>query len=166
MILTPIKYSPDGRVGVAVGFFATPNLGPGTPIYENRGYGLIIFFFDEEGNLIYLYFIPFKHFGNEERMMRHGRFVKALCWHMNIPFSSFKKALHKLVAYCTRNSIILSGASAIDFAAGAIGAWASMTNPVGWAAILVVGALVIIDSARWTYWAYKLHYFEGLLNYV
>ena len=163
-LVTPIHFSKDGRIGVAVGYYATFDYGPGVPMYTNHGYGLVIFFFDEEGELIYLYFVPFEDFDNEKKMVKHARWVRTLLKHMEISLTSLKQGLRNLRDYCGARDNFY-GYSAGGTTLVGVGAFLlECTNPIGLGALALVGSATTLEALKWDSWFDKIVEFMDYLD--
>jgi hypothetical protein len=144
ILRTPIQYSTDERMGVAIAY-----------TYSKWGaaiFGLIIFFFDENGGIQETIFIPFNDFGDEGKMHKYGRKIKQLLRLLDIPFGSVTEALLNLMGYCDEQSDWAGDLAVIDSVVG-LGAWAAgMTNPVGWLLIITLGIDLTLVGAMWDNW--------------
>ncbi len=108
-----------GNVGVCVAASLTQNSDPQSQrVYNNNGYGLMIFIFDDEGNVVEFIFIPFTDLEDPAKMKEHYSTIKTLLDKYGISLRDFHNALEELELYCENiarllNKLRYAGAGAI-----------------------------------------------------
>jgi RHS repeat-associated protein len=149
-LLTPIFPGGGGSVQVAVGYYATLNMSSQSQrIYDNHGFGLIIFIYDEDDNLVDTLFFPFSQLKNEERTRDTWKEIKKKLGNYGIPFDDFTDAIWNLSDYCGRQSNRSTAAGmAVSGGGGGVGVF---IWPVGAAALVVVGGIGL-DAWKWDHW--------------
>jgi hypothetical protein len=158
ILRTPIQYSTDARMGVAIAY-----------TYSKWGaaiFRLIIFFFDENGGIQETIFIPFNDFGDEGKMHKHGKRTKQLLRLLDIPFGSVTEALLNLMGYCDEQGDFAGDLALIDAGAGFCTWAAGMTNPVGQLVITIGGIDLALASKMWDNWRDKVFNFLEFIENI
>ena len=137
----------DETMGVAVGFYRTLNKDRDTRIWINHGYGLVIFFFDKDGNITKIVFIPFKELESEDGMKQKFEEIKGLLAEHGVSMSDFEEVLENLIDFCDE----MCDRSALGGGSGSVMAFLMLPSLVsGLPAVVAIG--LFIDSARWDRW--------------
>jgi len=162
--LSGIYMNENGTMGVAVGFTASPLKSRHTSSWVIHDYGLIIFFFDKEGNVLRIVFIPFKEI--ENNMEQTWGKIKELLGNYGVSMDDFYYVLDALMDFCDEMCDTLSDYSG-ELAALAIIVGLIFTPPVGVPVATLLGLLAFgfhCDSRTWDHWRDVLEAFQDLVD--
>ena len=148
-LMTPVFPANGGTVQVALGYYATPNKNPQSQkVYDNHGFGLVIFIYDEDGEALVL-FVYFSQLKNEERTKETWKEIKKALEDYGIPFDDFTDAIWDLSDYCGRQSnYSAAGSMVVGGGGGGIGVF---FLPVG-VVTLVATVGMGLDAWKWDHW--------------
>ena len=140
-----------GNVGVAIGWYGTANTSHYTPMYFNHGYGLVIFIFDENDNIIDVIFIPLRDLGNENKMRKWYITIKDSLDKYKIDLIDLYDALELLKLYCDYMSDLHAGFAGLG---GAVWGTTAAILVATWetGVPIFIAASLAVEAWKWDRW--------------
>ncbi len=169
-LITPVFIV--GNVGVGIAAYLTQNSNPQSQrVYDNNGYGLMIFIFDDNGNIEHIFFIPFEDLQSEEKSWEWLNTLNTEFREHGVSWSDFADALEELRQYCKIHSDLINsgnfwGGSAGGFVGSAVVAYlfgAALGTITGGSTLFLLAGLYI-DAKMWSDWESIIAHFAHVMG--